>query len=384
MQPVKLLFVSNTSYYLYNFRRGLLTALRERGYDVVVAAPQDGYSEKIAALGFQFLPIRHLDRKGMNPVKDLRLMLELYGLYRDARPDVVFTFTIKPNIYGGFAAALAGVKAVSTATGLGHSFSRKGILNSIVRGLYRLSSAGNENVVFQNQDDMDLFVSGRLVSAGKALRSPGSGVDLSHFTCSGKPAGPPRFILVSRMLREKGVLEFAAAAAMVRKEHPEVTFCLLGPIDKGNPSAVTREELEAFEKSGDVMYLGETEDVRPFIEGASAVVLPSVYREGVPKILLESMAMGKPIITTDSVGCKETIDDGRNGYLLENNSPGCIADAVKKFLTLSEEGRHAMGQASREKARSEFDERIVIALYGNIVAEIVKNSRLFTAEAEVV
>jgi len=359
---MRITLASNTAWSLHNFRGGVIRALVERGDEVIAVAPPDGLSEKLADLGCRVVDLP-MDNKGTNPVRDLDTVRRFRRLYRELRPDLATHFTIKPMIYGSLAARMAGVPCINTATGLGTAFIRDNWLTRVVEGLYRVSQRWPERVFFQNPDDRALFLERGPVDEDKTAQLPGSGVDVSRVAVADWPADErPVFLLVARMLRDKGVGEFVEAARRVREQYPDAVFRLLGPVGVANRTAIGRETLDAWVEEGVVEYAGETDDVRPFLREAQCVVLPS-YREGTPRTLLKAAAMGRPIITTDAVGCREVVDDGTSGYLCQVKDADDLARQIMRFLELPPSARQTMGLAGREKIEREFDERIVIGRY---------------------
>ncbi|SHK41631.1 Glycosyltransferase involved in cell wall bisynthesis [Thermocrinis minervae] len=360
---------SNTSFSLYNFRLGLMKALQERGFRVMAVAPEDEFSQKLEALGFDFSPIRNLDRKGKNPIKDLRLLFEYVSIYRRLRPHLVINFTIKPNIYSSVACGLLGIKSISVVTGLGYVYIQKRVLQTLVNLLYKVAFSFNQKVVFLNEEDMENFLSIGLVKKQKAILIKSEGINTEYFYPMEvkKTNQKPIFLMISRLLWDKGVREFVEAGRILREKGISAELWLLGPFDEGNPAGVPREHIQKAQEQGFIKYVGQAQDVRPFIAQADAVVLPSYYREGIPRVLLEAMAMAKPIITTDSVGCREVCKEGQNGFLVRPRDPQSLADAMIKFLTLSEEERKAMGEEGRKMVLEEFDERIVIDKYLKLI-----------------
>jgi len=361
---VKVVLVSRCSWTLYNFRAGLIKALVSRGETIIGGgAGGDGYEDKIRSLGIHFETLL-IDKGGVNPLTDLRLLFMLYRWYKTEAPDVVHHFTIKPVIYGSIAAYLAGVpKIINTITGLGYVYTqRAGILRRIVDVLYRAALRCATHVFFQNADDRRLFVSRGLVRCSKTSLVPGSGVDLKRFKPIETPtnAGSDSIVvlMVARVLRDKGVLEFVEAAKIVKAKKNNVIFRILGEVDRSNPAAIAMEELDGWVREGIIDWLGHTDDVRPAVQAADIVVLPS-YREGTPRSLLEAAAMGKAIVTTDTVGCRNVVDHGINGWLVPIKDSDRLATAIFS-LSESKELRDTMGSAGRHKMESEFDERIVI------------------------
>ncbi|MEJ5330079.1 MAG: glycosyltransferase family 4 protein [Desulfobaccales bacterium] len=361
-----LFFVSSIYVNLYHFRRGLMQALLARGNEVVALAAPDGYEEGVREMGVVCRPLRHIRRGGLNPLEEGRFFLELLRSYRSGRPDVVLHYTIKPVIYGSLAAAAAGIPSFCTVTGGGYALMNKGPLYHLTCLLYRLALLFPRAVFFQNPDDQEFFLSRRLVSFSKVRRVPGSGVDLGHY--SPQPSGtPPRedrpiFLFIGRLLWDKGIGEFAAAAGRVKSIYPHAEFQVLGALDPGNPAVVPERQVRTWEWQGEIRWLRETRDVRPFIAQADVVVLPS-YREGMPRSVLEAMAMGKPVITTDAVGCREVIEDGKNGFMVPVRDANALAAAMVKMIEIGPEARREMGRYGRLKAEREFDERIVIQRY---------------------
>lgn len=367
MTPPKgrVLISINTTWNLVNFRSGLIRALIAEGYEVIAAAPPDAYVDRLLALGCRYEPLP-MDNQGTHPGRDLHLFWRYVRLFRQVRPDVFLGYTIKPNIYGSLAAHLMGISVINNVSGLGAVFIRDGWVTRLVRGLYRLAFSRSAKVFFQNEDDRCLFVSGGLVSQAVTERLPGSGIDLARFSpVESQLSDAPRtfrFLLIARLLWDKGVGEYIAAARMVRQSHPDVECCLLGFLDVQNPAAISRKQVAEWEAEGAVGYLGATEDIRPELVRADCVVLPS-YREGTPRSLLEAAAVAKPIITTDAVGCREVVNDGVNGFLCKVRDADSLADAMQRMVDLTPLQRDSMGRQGRAKMEREFDEQIVIGRY---------------------
>ncbi len=361
-----IVLTSNTSWSMWNFRKGLMNALLEMGYDVYVVVPEDEYSKNFP----KFIPLKNLDRKGKNPIKDAKLLLEYISIYRRIKPDLVLSFTIKPNIYSSLACRILGIRCISTITGLGYVFVKKSFLTKLVSFLYKIALAKNHKVIFLNPDDMKLFLENSIVNKEKGIIIKGEGVNTNHFSpelCKNSQESPFVFLMVSRLLWDKGVGEFVSAGRLLKKAYEEkVELWLLGPIDKGNPSSVSEQDIRKWEEEGIVKYLGVFDDVRPFLCKAHCVVLPS-YREGIPRSLLEAMAMGKPIITTDSPGCREVCIDGENGFLVKPRDVQSLFKAMETMYKLSREQREDMGRSGRRLALEEFSEERVIKAYLGII-----------------
>ena len=363
---MKIIICLNTAWNLLNFRAGLIRALVAAGHEVVAVAPDDKYAASLNALGCRFVPL-HMENGGTNPVQDALLTWRFVRLFARERPDVYLGYTVKPNVYGSLAAHMMRIPVINNIAGLGAVFIKDGWLVRVVRWLYRMALKRSAKVFFQNDDDRQLFISGGLVRAEVTELLPGSGIDLNRFTPAFTTAVHDvntkfRFLLIARMLRDKGVGEYVEAARLLRQRWPQAEFCLLGFVDVQNPAAISRAEMAAWVAEGVVNYLGVSDDVRAQLATADCVVLPS-YREGTPRTLLEAAAMARPIITTDAVGCREVLDDGVNGYLCKVRSAGDLAEKMVQMLTLSSEQRSEMGQRGRAKMEVEFDEQIVIKKY---------------------
>lgn len=362
----KAFLVSRCSWTLYNFRRGLMRALQEAGYRVIGAgAGGDGFENRIEAAGTPFHPLP-LDKKGTNPVSDLKLFITLWRWYRREKPAIVHHFTIKPVIYGSIAARLAGVpKIINTITGMGYVFSadKKTWLQWMVERLLHFAMICSDITFFQNKDDRAFFLSNKLVKKEKTMLVPGSGVDIDHF----KPVGgrekgdgePLVFLMMARLLREKGIYEFVAAARSIRREYPQAVFQLLGMRDERNPGVIPEEDLQKWNREGDVSWLGNVADVRPIIEKSDVVVLPSFYREGVPRSLLEAAAMGKAVITANTTGCRDAVADGVTGLLVPPKDADALASAMRKMIE-NRSLRRSMGRAGRKRVTEIFNEKTVI------------------------
>lgn len=359
----KIVIALNTAWNLLNFRAGLILALINHGYEVVAVAPNDEYADRVRSLGCQFIALP-MDNQGKNPLKDLALWWRYRRLLKTLNPDVFLGFTVKPNVYGSLAAHSLGIAVINNIAGLGSAFMKDNWLTTLVKGLYRFALARSARVFFQNQDDLKSFVELGLVNPSVVDRLPGSGVDLQKFQPS-PPAvdnGRVVFLLAARMLWDKGVGEYVQAATALKAEHPHAEFALLGFLDVQNPTAIDRKQIQAWEAEGGVCYWGATDDVRHALTKADVVVLPS-YREGTPRILLEAAAMGKPIVTTDVVGCRDVVDDGINGYLCQARDPADLARAMEKMLSLTSPDRQSMGVLGRKKVETTYSEQFVISKY---------------------
>lgn len=367
----KVMIVLNTAWNLFNFRAGLIRALVAEGYDVVAVAPNDEYALRLAELGCRFVALP-MDNKGTNPALDLLLFLRFLKLLRHECPDVYLGYTIKPNIYGSLAAHFSHISVVNNIAGLGTTFIRDNWLTRLVRSLYKTALSRSHHVFFQNDEDKRMFVEQGLVDRDKVSRLPGSGINLDTFSCEPMPLLENRsfrFLLVARLLWDKGVGEYVEAARLVQLKFPEARFQLLGFLDVKNKTAVSSAQMDEWVNEGVVEYLGVADDVKPYLIAADCVVLPS-YREGVPRSLLEAAAMGRPIVTTDAVGCRDAVEHGVNGLLCRVADAGDLAEKLSQMIAMSDPDRARMGLAGRRKMELEFDERIVIDRYLQVIKKL--------------
>lgn len=367
---------ANTTWYAFNYRGRLITELIEHGYRVTVIAPPDKYVERILALGARHVSLV-MNNAGTNPFFELITALRIFGLLRRVRPNIVLTYTPKVNIYTSLAARFLGIHVIANVSGLGHAFTVGGWLEAVVRRLYWFAFRTPRIVFFQNEEDRADFVRSGLVAESKTRRVPGSGVDVIRFQPAARNPDDKVFffLLVARLIWEKGVGEYVEAARKLRAEHPGVRFRVLGFLDTRNPSAITRKQVDEWRKEGLIEYLGQVEDVRGVYAEADCMVLPSYYREGVPRTLLEAASMGIPIVTTNAIGCRDSVDDGVTGFLCRPKDAMDLADKMRRMLSLPPDERRRMGQAGREKMIREFDERIVIAKYLQAIEDIVPSIR---------
>ncbi len=370
---MRVVICANTAWNLWNFRAGLIRALIRSGMEVVaVAPPDDMYAGKLELLGCRF-EVMPMENMGTSPLQDLALLLRFRRLFVELKPDAFLGYTIKPNIYGSFAARICGVPVINNISGLGTAFLNGGWLNRVVGLLYAGSLHGSRHVFFQNPDDRQLFLERRLAVGARSSILPGSGVDLDWFSPASPEeqvqARPLRFLLIGRLLKDKGVVEYVEAARAVKVDYPETRFTILGFLDVDNRSAIDRETVDGWVDEGLIVYAGNAQDVRPHIANADCVVLPS-YREGTPRTLLEAAAMGKPIIASDVPGCREVVDDGENGYLCKVKDARDLAQKCKQLILLPEESRSTMGRKSREMAINKYDEKIVINRYLEIIESL--------------
>lgn len=361
------LLAANSSWNLVNFRAPIIAGLKEHGYRVVAAVPHDDCAQTLRAMGVDIHQVS-IDARGISPLRDARLFLSYLKLLRHLKPVAFLSFTAKPNIFGSAAAGLVGIPVINTITGLGTGFLSGFVLERIVTSLYRWGLRRSQRVFFHNDEDRDLFIGKKLVTSSQAAVVAGSGVDLHYFAPASPPAGNlVTFLFIGRLLKDKGAVEFAKAAAIVKKSHV-ARFQMLGSIED-HPKAAPPEIFINSAGVGAIELLTATADVRPYIAKADCVVLPS-YREGLPRVILEASAMAKPVIATDVPGCRQALDHGVTGLLCQARSAGSLAEAMVKILKMSPPERAAMGAYGRRKAEREFSQDRVVTAY----LDALKNS----------
>lgn len=356
----------NTSWYIYNFRKNLIVRLIEEGYEVHAIAPYDEYSEKLEELGCVYHDIS-MDSKSKNPIYDVLLLKRIRKVLSIANPDVLLNFTIKPNVYGSMAARSLGIKCVNNVAGMGTLFTDGFLARTLLKSLFKVSQKKVSTVFFQNPDDMEELTKNGIIMRTISKLLPGSGVNLKEFPytpIAKKEKGKVDFLLLARMIYPKGIVELIEASKILRdKGYNNFRVNLLGELGVNNPNAILKHEFEELCSHDFVEYLGKTDDVKTVLQKSDVVVLPSYYREGTPKSLLESLAIGRPIITTNMPGCKETVVKGVNGFLCEPKSVSDLAEKMELILNLSFEERSKMGKESRALAVNKFREEIVIDKY---------------------
>ncbi len=367
--PPKILINSNMVWTISQFRLGLIKAFVEAGYEVVCAADTDTFSDlsevNLASAGARFVKLP-LSRKSINPLNDLRYLIKLMQLMQKEKPDLVINYTVKPIVYGSLAARYLKIPSFAVTTGLGFVFTRSSPVTRMIRMLYRFSLSFPEKIFFLNNDDRTSMIKGSLVDPNKTIILPSEGIDTAHYHPTGTfyPSEPFTFLLIARLLWEKGVGYYVDAARKLKASHGNDVECrLIGYIDEGNPGGISREQLIAWGSEGVINYLGTTDDVRPVIADANCLVLPSVYREGVPRTLMEAAAMAKPLIASDWVGCKEVVDHGINGYLCKPKDVDDLYQKMVDMVRLTNDQRAAMGHNGRQKMLDTFDEQIIIRMY---------------------
>ena len=344
-----------------------MKVIRDAGNEVVISAPFDEKRHYFEEIGCMLIDTR-FNRKGTNPLKDFSLMLYYRRLLKQVKPDMVLSYTIKPNLYGGMACQLCGVPQIANITGLGTAVENPGWLQKLTILLYKIGLRKTHTVFFQNKANREFCLKNGMVKGHNVLL-PGSGVNLQYHSMQDYPAEtePIKFVFISRLLKEKGIEEYFAAAEVIKKKYPTTEFHIVGWCEDAYS-----EKLKELQDEGVIVYHGPVGDVRPMIGMANCTVHPSFYPEGMSNVLLESCAAGRPIITTDRPGCGEVVDDGVNGYVVKQQDADDLVEKIEIFINLPYEQKKQMGLNARKKVEREFDRQIVIDAYINEISRIDK------------
>jgi len=353
----KVLIVANVTWNIYNFRLNLLESLIEAGLEIHLAAVEDNHAYFLKNYPeVNFVPLKRLQRTSKNPFRDLLFLQELNKVYKTIQPDWAIHYTIKPNIYGGMIARWRKIPHFSVVTGLGYSFIHNGWLESLTEILYKIGLKRSSKVIFENNDDKELFIEKGIIKPAEGSSVQGCGVNTNHFQLnSQKKEGKGVFVFsyMGRLLYDKGLSESMAAFLSLRKRYPNIEFWIIGKRDLENPACISEKDFSAWIEQEGVFYKGYREDVRPFIEKSDCVVYPS-YREGMPRLVLEAMSMETPVITTDVAGCRETIIDGEHGFLVPAKDCNALEEKMEVMLHLDHIDRLHMGQKARQRAIEVF------------------------------
>lgn len=351
------LILTNNINGLYCFRMEVIKTLREEGHDIVISAPSDNKIKYFEEIGCRMINI-NINRRGTNPIKDIGLMLRYRKLIKKIKPNVVLSYTIKPNIYGGIVCRMCNIPQIVNITGLGSAVENPGWLQKLTIVLYKISLRKVHTVFLQNKANMEFCEMHKMVK-GKKILIPGSGVNLIHHSFQDYPAeGKLKFIFISRLLKEKGIEEYFGAAYRIKKLYPDTEFHVLGTCEDSYGELLQKLQDECV-----VIYHGQQPDVRPYIGMSHCTVHPSYYPEGMSNVLLESCAAGRPIITTNRPGCGEIVEDGRDGYVVKEKDVDDLVAVIERFIQLPYEQKIKLGQYARKKVEREFDRQIVVEAY---------------------
>jgi glycosyltransferase involved in cell wall biosynthesis len=359
-------FVSNSAWSVYNFRLDVIMHLLERGYEILVLAPDDEYSRYLRQLNCKFIPL-HFNNKTENPIEDYFFFRQLKKLYKQHRPDFIFHYVAKPNIYGSLAAASLNIPSVAVITGLGYPFAKRNWLYWLVKQLYKKALKKTTQVWFLNNEDAKVFVNEKIVNIEKIKVLPGEGINTDFFSpdYNQKKRKNDRFIFLmsTRLLKSKGVGLYADAARILKKKNYDTDFYLIGFFEKNHPDSISQDELKRWERERLIYYKGFAKDVRPYLSNADCLVFPSFYNEGIPRCLMEASSMELPIVTSMNRGCKEVVLNNSTGYLCNVNDPFDLADKMEKMINLSPEERSRMGKNGRLLVNKKFNVTKVIEEY---------------------
>ena len=361
----RIAFVSNSAWSIYNFRLDVITHLVGQGYEVLVLAPDDEYSVLLQEHGCRFIHVS-FDNRRKNPLQDFALYRQLKQHYRQQRPDFIFHFVAKPNIYGSLASAALDIPSVAVITGLGYPFARRNWLYWVLKTLYKRALRKTKEVWFLNNEDAKIFITERIVNIEKVKVLPGEGINTNHFSAAARKVQqhkPFRFLMSTRLLHSKGVSLYADAARILKKKNYDVTLELIGFSERSHPDSIAQEDLNRWQQEGLIQYSGFAKDVRPFLQKADCFVFPSFYSEGVPRCLMEAASMELPIITSNNRGCKEVVQNFYTGFLCRVHDPFDLADKMEKMINLTSEERQRMGQQGRALVIKKFSIDKVIAEY---------------------
>ncbi|WP_040194949.1 glycosyltransferase family 4 protein [Clostridium culturomicium] len=361
----KVLMLGNHEIVIYNFRKELVERMIAEGYEVYVALPYGPKVEHLKVMGCKFIDTP-INRRNTNPLEDIKVFLQYINVLREIKPDVVLTYTVKPNVYGGIACRLKKIPYICNVTGLGSGYLNGGIVQKIVQTLSKLSFKKSNKVFFQNTADRDLLVSQKVVSDNYDLL-PGSGVNLETYKVLPYPPEeqPINFNFVARVMKDKGIDEYLEAAKIIKKRYPEVVFNVIGMIDQPH----YKDILKKYEEEEIIKYHGFQTDMMPFIEKCNCMINPS-YTEGMSNVLLENAACGRPVIASNIPGCKEIVNDGQSGYIFQVKNSQSLVDKIEEFISISYQRKVEMGLQGRKKVEVEFDRQIVVKMYLDQIEDI--------------
>lgn len=359
-----ILIVSNTSWTIFNFRKEIVVSLLQRGFEVTALCRDDGYRLHLADLGCNFIDL-NFNSSSLNPIDDLRLFLRLLNIYRKNSPDVILHYTIKPVIYGSMAGFFVKGRIINNIAGLGSLFIQNNWKTKLVMLLYRISQSSVDIVFFQNDEDKSLFLNQRIVKINQVRKINGSGVDLQRFNRFDNLSNSKgfTFLFSGRLLKEKGIYDFIEAAKALKPKYPLVKFEVVGIVGFDNPSSIPFNEVQQWHNDGIIEFLGRSDEVEKILLNCDCLVSPSYYREGVPRTLIEAAAMKVPVVAYNSIGTKDIISDGVNGYLVNSQDVSGLIQKMEKMISLSNSERRTLGENGRKIAEEKFDVESIIQSY---------------------
>lgn len=365
----RLLFCDNTLWGLLNFRGEVLHHMKDMGYDIYICAPNDGDDQMKAQIpdSYHYVPVK-MAKNSTNPIGDLKYFAQILRIFRSVRPRYVFTYTIKPNIYGAFAGKLLHVKVNAMMAGMGYVFIQNSLIAHLVRKYYSLALRNVRHLMVLNEGNVQYLKEHHFIDSSKIVwLKGGEGVNLEKFPYFDNSSEQTTFLFIGRILKDKGYREFVEAASLIKHRHPNVSFEVLGAFDAAYPNSIPLEEIRKNVADGIIKYDGFTNDMFEIFKRHGVVVVLPSYSEGMSRSLMEACAVGKPIITSDIFGCKELVDNGKNGFLVPPKNALALAEAMERYLSLSSEGKNAYSLASRQKAEQVFDVKKVFEIYDKII-----------------
>ncbi len=375
-QKKKIAVIENSLFSTYTMRDNLMKTLMKEGYEVTILTHTNSFVSHVEKTGLRVI---NIGSGNLNPLKIIRYKFHLYRALKKVKPDLCLIFSIRPAIFGNLIANYLEIPTITNITGVGPLFSSKNLAYRIARFIYRFALRKTRKVFFQNFDDLNLFLENKFVKEDIAQRIPGSGVDYNKFCPIHTNHRDDSFIFlfIGRLIKDKGIFEFVEAARSLKKRYPQILFNVIGPFWHQNlkSNTISKNDLQNWIVEGIIDYEGEKKDIRRFIARADCIVLPS-YREGTSNILLEAASMEKPIITTNTTGCKETVEDGITGYLCETRNSRDLAEKMEKMYLLPAEERNMMGKKGRQKMINEFDKKIVVNAYLDAIDDVLKVKEL--------
>ncbi len=370
---MKIIFNDNGLRALVNFRIDVIEHFVEQGYHVILMYPgctrEDSLLERLP----KECKIHEVDMEpsSRNPLKDISYFKRCYSIFKKEKPNIIFNYTIKPNIYGSLASMLLGIKRIDMVAGLGYIFTGSSLNKRLGRLMYKIGLRTANKVITLNKDNMNFLLTKHYVLPNRiTLWGGGEGVNLYHYPYTKNYFNVTRFLMVARVLYDKGYQEYVDAAEIVKKQYPNIDIELLGPLDESSPMGVPKHIVENDVKQGKIKYLGVTEDVPSYLKRDGVVVVVSSYHEGLNRSLMEACAMARPVITTDVAGCRETVDDGINGYIVNQKDTQSLAKAMIRFIELPQAEKQEMAEKSYLKAQQNFDVNIVLKKYDEIISEL--------------
>lgn len=356
----RVLLLGNHGFAIYNFRKELIKELLDNGYEVYISLPKDEKTQVMVDWGCKFVET-NIDRRGTNPTTDFKLVLHYVQMIKRIKPDVVLTYTIKPNLYGGMACRQLNVPYITNITGLGSGFSKESMLKNFLSIMYKISLKKSSCVFFQNTEDMKTLKKNNIIKGHSEL-IPGSGVNLNEFKFKQFPDDDIlNFIFIGRIMKDKGIDQYLEAAKIIKQKYPNTQFNVIGFIEKTQPHY--NDMIQDYQDKDYINYLGYQSEVKPFIESAHCLIQPSHGGEGMSNVLLETAAIGRVLIASNIPGCRETIDEGKNGYIFEAKNSNSLVGKIEIFIKSTYAEKAEMGKNSREKVEQEFDRKIVVKAY---------------------